>query len=96
MARELTSNVGQLGKLKEFLFKYCLSDQTKTFRIMLHPAIHGKLCVKDSDLWHDPDPDLPRPDVCLILKMIQIGQNWYIPMRVDETSTEVGRFIFAS
>ena len=61
VARGLTSNGGQLGKLKEFLFKYCLSDHPKTFRIMLRWATLGELCAKDSDLWHDLEPDLPTP-----------------------------------
>ena len=61
VARGLTSNAGQLGKLKEFLFKYCLSDHPKTFRIMLRWATLGELCAKDSDLWHDLEPDLPTP-----------------------------------
>ena len=70
VARGLTSNGGQLGKLKEFLFKYCLSDHPKTFRIMLRWAILGELCAKDSDLWHDLDPDMPRPNLSQISKLI--------------------------
>ena len=39
----VTSNAGQLGALKEFLLKYCWSDQPKTFRIRLPYAIFGEL-----------------------------------------------------
>ena len=56
---------------------------------MLHWEILGELCAKDSDLWHDLDPDLPRPDLSQILKLILRAQNWYIPMRLDEISTMV-------
>ena len=39
----VASNAGQLGALKEFLLKYCWSDQPKTFRIRLPYAIFGEL-----------------------------------------------------
>ena len=59
VARGLTSNAGQLGKLKGFQFKYCLWDHPKTFRIMLHRAILGEwtVCERQWPLaWSRPSP----------------------------------------
>ena len=56
-----------IGKLKEFLFK-CSGQISLRLKIILHYAILGELGANDSNLWHNLDPDMRRPDLGQILK----------------------------
>ena len=54
---------------------------------MLHWAILGELCAKDSALCMIST--LTYPDLSQVLKLILRAQNWYILMRLDEISMMV-------